>query len=241
MKMQLGKQVRFSKVSVYVLALHICIAGLLFMLVSREQTTDDSKWFQRNFGFHQRIDLQLDGRNVVFVGDSHVQGLCVSCVGPGAVNYGIGKDTTRGVFKRLRRLGSTDKVAAIVIQVGHNDLQNKNDKQIVESYNLIFNNIPPQVLTVFVLQFPVRENADKKLENYNMRKQYINEKAGQFCENRKGCVVLDMSRELTADDGALDGSVDLGDGIHLNETGYRHWIQRLSLILEQQGIMSADD
>lgn len=50
--------------------------------------------------FLERIDNNIPDEAVIFIGDSGIQGLCVSAVVCPSVNFGIGTDTTVGVLKR---------------------------------------------------------------------------------------------------------------------------------------------
>ncbi len=60
---------------------------------------------------------------VVFLGDSQVAGCEWNEIFPGALNRGIGGDTTRGVLKRLGTV-TKDRPSAIFLMIGSNDLIN---------------------------------------------------------------------------------------------------------------------
>ena len=104
----------------------------------------NQQWFyNQNVAFHQRVDACVPDQAMIFIGDSFIQGLCVTEVGPGAINFGIGGDTTEGVLTRLPRYRSVAHARVVVFAVGDNDLHKGfAQEQIVANYHKMLAMIP---------------------------------------------------------------------------------------------------
>jgi lysophospholipase L1-like esterase len=152
---------------------------------------------------YRRVDPQIPQGATVFVGDSHVQGLCVAAVVPLAVNYGISGDTAEGV---LRRLSPSLSRSRVVLCVGQNDLR-------------VFGKTPTQVLTTY------REILSRVPHAYVCGLLPTREPLPEIAEVNAGL------RELTPryiEPPVLSPDCYEADGVHLSPEGYARWVRVLN-------------
>jgi lysophospholipase L1-like esterase len=187
----------------------------------------NKQWFyDQTVNFHKRIDACAPDGSVLFIGDSFIQGMCVTDVWPGSINYGIGGDTTDGVLKRFPIYKSALRAGAIVLAVGDNDLRRGQvESMIVANYQKIVTGVPTNVPVLICSLTPCSEPADSR--QINKRIASLNRQLTGVCSGRRNCHYLDLSSKLTNDNGYLRPQFDDGDGVHLNGDGYRLCIEKL--------------
>ncbi len=177
-------------------------------------------------GFHQRISENLIPGSVIFIGDSITQGLTVSAVHDRAVNFGIGGDTTFGVIQRLNEYKHLKDSKLIVLAIGVNDLKYRSDNEIIENIVVINEMLPPNLKVLISAILPVDEIASEKV-NYNNRISKINSQLLAICTQKENCYFLNASYEMADATGNLNRKYHTGDGVHLNDKGYKIWIKKL--------------
>lgn len=183
---------------------------------------------------HRMGDGHVPDGAVVFIGDSMVQGLCVAAVAPRAVNYGISNDTTRGVLGRLPHYSSLDRAQAIVIAIGVNDLRYRANEDIVDNCGKILDRLPGSVPVVMSAVLPVAHEGGDSCEDLNeARIRPLNERLAELAGKREGVVFADAGGLLSGPRGNLRRDCHLGDGRHLNNEGYRIWIEVLKGALQE--------
>lgn len=183
--------------------------------------------------YHLRMDGNVPADAVLFVGDSITEALCVAAVTERGVNYGIGGDTTSGVFTRINQYESRKRVRAIVLAIGVNDIsRGVKDPQIFQNYKLILQSIPRSTPVVFSAILPV----DSRLVAYeplrNERIAAVNRRAQKICAEFRNCHFVDSGPKMLDADGMLAAAYHEGDGIHLATQGYKVWIADLSAALQ---------
>lgn len=179
--------------------------------------------------FHQRVDQNLPEGAILFIGDSHIQGLAVMAVSPRAVNFGIGGDTTEGVMRRIKLYRSVSRAPVIVLEVGFNDLVFRNNDEIVANLQLILDylkaNSSATVLVNSVMPFDTAV-AQRPFDNGRIRE--LNLSVRKLVDQYAKAGFVDIYSEVVTAGGELDVSLHIGDGIHLNARGYQKWIDILS-------------
>jgi len=188
-----------------------------------------SDYYQTMLAMHLRIDPCVPPGSVLFVGDSIMQGLCVSAVADGAVNYGIGWDTTVGVLRRVRQYRSPARCRAVVLAVGHNDLGRRSNAEILANYEAILSAIPPHVPVVVSAVLPTDQSATG--HKRNARIADLNEGLARLCAARGRCYWVDSAAKLVDAAGNLDLRYHDGDGVHLSQAGYAVWMADLRTAL----------
>lgn len=187
--------------------------------------------YDEMLAFHIRQDQNLSRGYVVFIGDSHVQGLAVNEITPLAVNYGIGSDTTVGVFNRIKHYQSLRRAKLIVLMIGFNDLKIRETEQIIKNIEALVKLTPENVPLLITSLLPVDE---KKFigSEFNERIKQINASLSQFEREYRYVSYVDAAKLLVGSDGGLDPRFHIGDGVHLNGLGYSILIDLLRAKIE---------
>ncbi len=183
--------------------------------------------YKRMLSFHVMADGSLSEKSVVFVGDSIVQGLCVSCVTNNAINYGIGMDTTLGVINRINQYKSLNVIKAVVIAVGFNDLSIRTNDEILQNYEKIILKIPRQLELIFSAVLPVDSKYLINNQISNTRIRELNSGLSSLCNSYGNCFYLNSCDKMIDSSGNLRRELHIGDGIHLSTDAYAIWINDL--------------
>ncbi len=180
-------------------------------------------YYRRLLQYHMRFDPLIAEEQVLFIGDSLVQGQCVVCIVPGAVNLGIGGDTTYGVLGRLQVCGSCKRVRGVVLAVGLNDFKFRSEKAIVANYRRILDALGDvQALLVSAI-LPLDEEIRTDRLSINTRIASVNAGLSSLCSGIGHCVFVDAGAALADENGNLADRYHVGDGTHLNAEGNRVW------------------
>lgn len=189
--------------------------------------------FRRMMRYHERIDGSVPDGAVVFIGDSHTQGLCADAVIMPSVNYGIGSDTTVGVLSRLPKYCCLKRASAVVLAIGINDMKWRDNAAILANYKNILQALPSECPIVVSALFPVDATALKDPRFSNTRVREFNQALDGLCGTDWRCVFVDVSSKLADEGGSLSKGLQDGDGVHLNNDGYQLWIEALRDALSQ--------
>jgi lysophospholipase L1-like esterase len=219
----------------YLICIHILLLVLIFTPNVRELISsglgvtqpDSNAFYDEMLHYHARIDANVESGAILFIGDSHIQGLCVSCVTDKAVNFGIGEDTTTGVYSRLPFYQSLYHSSAIVFEIGINDLLQKNVDQIIPNYKYIITAVPMQTSIIFSAVLPIDSEFANKRFRRNNKIRLLNQGIKSMCNQHSNCTYIDSSKKLTDDHGELKNQYHIGDGLHLSAAGYKLWISDL--------------
>jgi len=190
-------------------------------------------YYHRILRYHRRISGNALPGSVHFIGDSFVQGLCVSCIAHPAINLGIGGDTSYGVLRRLPEYPSLATAAAVVLAFGFNDLWFRSDEEIVANYRRVLEALPSQSPVVVTALFPVDDRDEPVLAGMNRRIDGLNAALATLCRQRRYCVFVDIGPLLRDETGRLARDYHDGDGLHLNSEGNALWIAVLKPLLTQ--------
>lgn len=188
-------------------------------------TNELSSYYYELLSIQERQDLQVVPGSTIMIGDSITQGL----IYPRFVNYGIGSDTTYGVLNRIEKYKSLNEAKNIILMIGVNDLKRRSDVEILKNYEEIINHTPKDKLIVFSI-LPVGEEVESKnFRMSNTRIKNINQGIAELC--RKNSIrFIDMTDSYLDKNVFLDPRLHVGDGIHLNQTGYDIWVKHLDQI-----------
>lgn len=198
------------------------------------QRPELTEHFHRMLRYHLRMDGNVPDGSVLFIGDSLVQGLCTDAVACPSVNYGIGQDTTVGVLTRLPRYRSLLRASALVLEIGANDLDRRDNQQIIENYRQILDAVPRTVPVVCSAVLPVNERLlSPPDESANARICDFNALLEALCAADSRCVFVNSASRLVDADGNLAAALQDGDGVHPNSDGNRIWIEELRAALRK--------
>jgi lysophospholipase L1-like esterase len=185
------------------------------------------QWFYSQMvAFHRRIDGCVPEHAILFIGDSSIQGMCVTEVAARGINYGIGGDTTEGVLARLPEYKSLGRASAVVLAVGDNDLQRGlSEAEIIANYGKILLQLPEKISVMVCSLAPYVRGP--KGEQLNPRIAKLNDAIRQVCASRPDCHFIDLNEALNDSQGFLRPEYADADGAHLNSSGYRVCIEKL--------------
>ncbi|THB80827.1 MAG: hypothetical protein D3926_05195 [Desulfobacteraceae bacterium] len=226
---------------VYFLVMHAILIGSLsdWNIIGRIRNglgiknSELTSYYHTLLAFHLRIDPVLRQNTLVFIGDSLIQGLCVTCVADRSVNYGIGRDTTFGVLNRIRQYRSLNHARAVILSIGINDVAIRTDDEIIHNYNDIIRMIPGGVHVIANSILPVDEKECSLSARNNERIGGLNQKILSLTREYPNCFFLNLTSELVDESANLKAEYHIGDGVHLNTVGNLVWIKAIRKKLEQ--------
>ncbi|MEM1097142.1 MAG: GDSL-type esterase/lipase family protein, partial [Bacteroidota bacterium] len=124
---------------------------------------------------HKRSLDSLPAGGVLFIGDSITQDLPADEVAPGAVNLGIGGDTTDDVLERLPVYeGITEHASAIVLAVGVNDLTDGSEAETAGTYRRVLESLPPVPILISSI-LPTDGRRHERFADYPERIARVNQ------------------------------------------------------------------
>jgi len=222
----------------YIICIHIILVAVLIKpdfisQVNRQlgaQPPEITKHFRSMVAFHSRIDKNLPPKSILFIGDSHIQGLAVSAISPNAVNYGIGKDTTVGVMQRLHYYKSIPASKSVVLAIGFNDLKRRENENILQNIEKILDYFPAKIDIILCAIHPVGEN---KHAAYNERIKDLNKSLKKISMQYNNVTYLNSFNSALSSGKYLLPKYHLPDGIHLSKEGYSVWIAKLANTLSK--------
>ncbi len=182
---------------------------------------------------HATIDPFVGERAVVFVGDSITEGLNTAAVTANSVNYGISNDTTEGVLRRLGKYASLQNAALVVLAIGVNDLVFRPVEDTAADYSRILEAIPANTPVLISALMPVDETAG--WDGLNAKISDLNRRLPTLAGKRPNTALLDVSDRFRDDEGNLKRSLH-NDGVHLNKSGYRIWIEALTAVISEMQV-----
>jgi len=116
--LKLGDKFKYLKLS-YLFFIHLALVSLIIgiLLFCKKQNIDVEFYRNEVLAFQLRVDKNLTEEYLIFIGDSHIQGLAVQEISSKSINYGIGADTTLGVLNRASKYQSVLTSAAVIFHI----------------------------------------------------------------------------------------------------------------------------
>lgn len=200
-------------------------------------------WMARHNGFLARTKENATKKiGVIFLGDSITQGwddtgkeVWDKNYEPlGAVNYGIGGDTTRQILWRLQN-GEVEGLSPklVVLKIGTNNLYGDNnagsDEEIADGIKAIIGQLQMRLPKSKILLLGVlpRQN-----EYFTGRTSHISSLISKFADG-KTIRFLDMSDQFQTAPGKVKPELYDDDQLHLKAAGYEVWAQTMAPVFEQ--------
>lgn len=219
---------------VYLVIVHLLLAmlihrsGLVPRLMARAtgSVVENTHLYDVLLPYHQRQDGSVPDGAIIFLGDSIVHALATSAIADKTINYGIGADTVGGLHARIPIYKSLQSARAIVLSIGVNDLWYRDHEEIAPGYEKLLADLPPEVPVVVNALFPVDEDLDFAVGT-NSKIRQVNDSLARLVISYPNVVFLDNHQQFIDGDGQLRSDYHIGDGLHLNTSGYQVWINRL--------------
>ncbi|MFC3712489.1 SGNH/GDSL hydrolase family protein [Sphingoaurantiacus capsulatus] len=184
------------------------------------------RWQADMRGQYARLDRSVPAGALLFIGDSHVQGLNAAQVGSCTASFGIGGETARELTARVAELTSLDRAAAVVVQIGTNDVLRGEDDRLADSYYRLLAALPadrPVLLSSLPRTVPGSAHAFQAVRGSGA--------ARAACSRRPNCHFVDLAAAMDEPEKLLED-----DGVHLNPAGYALWARVLRETLDKVGV-----
>ena len=189
--------------------------------------------YYRMVRYHERVDANVEPGSALFFGDSLIQSLNVAAVTGGAINYGIGQDTTEGLKLRLPNYTSLSTARVVVLSIGINDVFFRGADEVIQNYQQILQIVSGPVVICSIMP-------TTRLE-WNGQSEAVNQKLTQLAAERPQTMYVDLWQGLlNAETALLDDAYHVGDGVHLNEAAAALWIEDLRFAVDA-AIRGVDD
>lgn len=203
-----------------------------------------SGWQARHQDFLRRTAQGREKKdiNVVFFGDSITQGwggegkeVWEQKYKPiGAVNYGIGGDSTRQVLWRIQN-GEVDGISPklVVLKIGTNnlydDFNSGNEAEIAEGITTVVKTLRTKLpnTKVLLLGLLPRQN-----EWFSNRIKKVNDVISKL-DDGKSVRYLDMSPQFQTEIGKVKKELYVGDQLHLAKPGYEVWATTMQPLFDE--------
>ena len=182
--------------------------------------------------FYLRVDKNTSKGKVIFVGDSHIQGLAVNEVNNQGVNFGIGGDTSKIILTRVKQYQSIQFARAIVFSVGINDFRYRSIDEIINHYKEILDVIPKTTVIIINAVFHI-DPLSTSINIDNKDIFLLNQKLESLSQEYSNSIFLNLNAQFTQKNRLLE-EYHIGDGIHLNKRGYQVWIKILKKMLDKE-------
>lgn len=220
-------------IAAYAVMLHVMLLAILIKPHLFKSTEELTHYYHELVSFQERVASNLDANSVLFIGDSLIQGLATSVIVEGAVNFGIGNDTTVGVLKRLAAYESVYQADFIVIAIGLNDFKYRDHQDILKNYRAILTKLATVKTVIVSAILPVDEHLFFHVKNDEINQ--FNSALAALTSHYSNTIYLDISNQLISHqaDGNLAKKFHIGDGVHLNQSGNSLWISHLKDVIEQ--------
>jgi lysophospholipase L1-like esterase len=180
--------------------------------------------------FLKRQDNLAPTGSVVLIGDSHIQGLCTTAINH-SLNLGLGGESTRRLLLRIPQYRSLKTASKIIVWVGTNDILNDVPREaIIHNLKNILNALPKNTKVFMIAVLPFGEGKSSK--EYNQIIRQINSSLDSYCSQLPSRFFIKNSF-LTDNKTKCLSEKYHTDSIHLNESGYRFFLQVLKKQLNQ--------
>jgi len=217
----------------YLVLIHLAVAVGVVRFVSNRMPKKDAEitdvW-RRTLSYHKsHVELVPDG-SVLFFGDSITQSLPVFLIADKGINFGIGRDTTRGLLERIGDYSAAiDGSDALVFAIGVNDKIFRSPQDAIAIYEELLDRVTAYRAIVCKV-LPVAENSEDA-QGYKVFVDEFNQRLDAIAGER-GLIVVDVP-ELRTEDGWLRPEVTT-DGVHLNSTGNRIYAEAIETEIKRQ-------
>lgn len=181
---------------------------------------------------YKRQAQNLPAGTVIFFGDSQIQGLAVTAVSPQAANFGIGHQQMRHLSKNISGYAGLLHAERLVIGIGINDLLLVPDLKADQTISGLVTSLKCCLHKTAILSvLPVNE---KTLQKPGLNRRIIEfNKQIEIAAKHFGFLYIDIFTSFADENTGIAYKYDLGDGLHLNPTGYDLLIQKLKTAIQQ--------
>lgn len=190
---------------------------------SNPVSTQEATPFKQTMWYFTEMHLnQADTEDILFFGDSLVQGMNMDGMNFKAVNMGIGGYTLSEITNRMKAVRLQD-YRAVIVEGGVNDvLIGRNDEQVKGDYVALFTEAERGKKFYFAQMLPANKVTHGAA---NERVKKLNEYAASLCEKTAKCTLIRSPKEMWESN---KPDYYFPDGVHLKKLGYDEWVREIN-------------
>lgn len=165
---------------------------------------------------------QASKGDILFFGDSLVQGMEMRGINPLPINMGIGGFLLSEITLRMKDV-SVNEYRAIIVEGGTNDVfSGRGIAEIKESYDVIFEESAKAKKFYFSQMLPVGNN---KYEKNNVLIKSLNAYIKSKCAEFKNCKLIESPKVMWVRD---NSHYYLPDAVHLSGLAFIEWKKEIN-------------
>lgn len=190
-------------------------------------STKEANPFKQTMWYFTEMHLNQAGPDdILFFGDSIVQGMNMDGLKFKAVNMGIGGYTLAEIANRMKAVRLQD-YRAVIVEGGVNDvLIGRSEDEIKLGYENLFREASRSNRFYLSQMLPV---LGEKHENTNKIIRNLNEYTSSLCKKTKNCRLIKSPSVMWKHN---NGTYFFPDGIHLRKKGYKAWVTNINYIVK---------
>ena len=223
------------------LVLLFLMAGLSVMLRSQERVENpDPHRFDEEIGRFLKWDRQnaVPPEGVLFIGSSSIRGWMTREYFPElpVINRGFGGSHLSDVIYFADQIALPYHPAVVVIYAGDNDIAfGKPAGQVVEDFQTLTKMLQDSLSGVAIIYLPIKPSLARWQMWPEMKK--ANEQIHRLIQQDSKMYYADTAAPMFMENGELNPTLFIEDGLHLTPAGYRLWSDVLApVIAEAQGV-----
>jgi lysophospholipase L1-like esterase len=184
-------------------------------------------WHSKVKEFANELETTPKGK-IVFLGNSITEGFDLKSAFPvsNPVNRGINSDHLDGVLQRLDTSVVLLQPSQLYILLGINDIgRGDPDSLIISRYRTMLQKLTGSLSSVKIYLTSILPVSEKWSNCPKEKIMRINREISQLSQEFQ-CSWLDIRKSFADENGYLNQNLS-HDGLHLNQTGYDIWINKL--------------
>jgi lysophospholipase L1-like esterase len=205
----------------------IFFAGALVAFSSaaadNQVSTKEANPFKQTMWYFTEMHLNQAGPDdVLFFGDSLVQGMNMDGLKFKAVNMGIGGYTLAEIANRMKAVRVQD-YRAIIVEGGVNDvIMGRNDEQVKAGFDTLFSEAGRSKRFYFAQMLPANKVTHTEVNN---RVETLNKYSANLCSKSPKCILIKSPTDMWKNN---KPDYYFPDGVHLKKLGYESWIKEIN-------------
>lgn len=203
--------------------LTFCFVTFTANCAENQVSTKEANLFKQTMWYFTEMHLnQADADDILFFGDSLVQGMNMDSLKFKAVNMGIGGYTLAEIANRMKAVRLQD-YKAIIVEGGVNDvLIGRTDEQVKAGFNALFVEAERSKKFYFTQMLPANKITHSEV---NARLEKLNAYSSSLCAKTAKCVLIKSPKIMWKNN---KPDYYFPDGVHLKKLGYEAWIKEIN-------------
>lgn len=183
-------------------------------------STKEANPFKQTMWYFTEMHLNQAGPyDILFFGDSLVQGMNMDGLKFKAVNMGIGGYTLAEITNRMKAVRVQD-YRAIIVEGGVNDvIVGRSDEQVKAGIDVLFAEAGRSKKFYFTQMLPANKVTHAAV---NDRVEKLNEYSASLCKKTTKCTLIKSPKVMWKNN---KPDYYFPDGVHLKKMGYDAWIK----------------